>query len=142
MDNGGLVTFTGAVGETLIQATYTWEQDGVKYSVSNYVAITTTAPDHYTIQLHDIELEEATGVTADNFSEGTYYTYNSTTGFYHIAEEYVEGTTYYTNNFVQGDEITSIVVLKGIEEGDVYAVWAVVKAYSTCLLYTSPSPRD
>ena len=54
VDNTGLVTFTGTAGETLIQATYSWEQDGVTYSVSNYVAITAVpaTDDVYTITMH------------------------------------------------------------------------------------------
>ena len=132
VDNTGLVTFTGAAGETLIQATYTWVQDGVTYSVSNYVAITATAPDHYSIELHYADLTEVEAdATFD--STATYYIFNSTTNVYEKVEitAFEDGVTYYTTPVVQGEEIDEVIALKGIEAGDRYPIWAVVKAYAT-----------
>lgn len=79
----GTVTLSGNVGKALVKVSYTTDF-GV---VTDYITITTTTPDHYTIQLH--------------LNEG--------------------GTL--------GEEITKPVALKGIEAGDTYSVWAVVKAY-------------
>ncbi len=121
---GNKVTLSGNTGKALVKVSYTTEFG----DVTDYITLTATTPDHYTIELHKAELTE---VTTTEFDEGvTYYTYNSTTGAYEVAVSYVEGTTYYTTPVIQGDEITSTVVLKGIEAGDTYSVWAVVKAYA------------
>ena len=40
VDSNGIVTFTGNAGTTLIQVSYTWTQDGISYTVSNYTSIT------------------------------------------------------------------------------------------------------
>ena len=78
-----------------------------------------------------MKLTVAEGVTADSFASGTYYIFDSTTGFYQAATAYADGTTYYTLPVILGDEITTPIALKGIEAGESYAVWAVVKAYAT-----------
>ena len=123
--SGNTVTLSGKTGKALVKVTYTTDFG----DVTDYITVTTTTPDHYSIQLHKAAMTEATGVTADNVTN--YYVFNTTTGVYEKATSYVEGTTYYTTPVIQGDEITAPVALKGIEAGDTYAVWAVVKAYAS-----------
>ena len=127
IDENGTVTLSGKSGKALVKVSY--ESDFG--TVTDYITVTATTPDHFSIQLHEVELTVAEGVTADNFNSGKYYTYDSTTGFYIEAEAYAEGTTYYTLPVILGDEITAPIALKGIEAGESYAVWAVVKAYAT-----------
>ena len=124
--SGNTVTFTGKYGKALIEVRYTLE-DATK-TATNYIVITASAP-YYDIQLHKVELQEATGVTAANFASGNYYVFNETTGFYAKADAFAEGTTYYIAQFTQGNEINAPVALKGIQGGEVFAVWAVVKKY-------------
>ena len=120
----GVVYFSGSYGTALVKVSYDTNGDTDGGVVTDYITVTATAP-YYTIQLHKANLTE---VTITEFKEGVnYYTYNSTTSNYQLATEYVEGTTYYTTPVIQGDEITSTIALKGIEAGDTYSVWAVVK---------------
>lgn len=128
IDNQGNVTFNGILGETTIRVAYTWTQDGKTYQVYRDVVVEAKVP-YFGIELHRIELQETSGVTAENFAGGNYYVYNKTTGFYTKAEAYAEGTTYYIAQFTQGDLIKAPVALKGIEGGEIFAIWAVVKKY-------------
>ena len=123
--SGNTATLSGVVGTAVVKVTYT---SGDLVAWDEFI-VTAAAPDHYGIQLHKAAMTEATGVTADNVTN--YYVFNTTTGVYEKATSYVEGTTYYTTPVIQGDVITAPVALKGIEAGDTYAVWAVVKAYAT-----------
>ena len=125
--SGNTVTLSGKVGKALLKVSYATDFG----PVTDYITVTATTPDHYSIQLHEVELTVAAGVTADNFASNTYYTYDSKTGFYRVATAYAEGTTYYTLPVIQGDAITAPIALKGVEKGDSYSVWAVVKAYAT-----------
>ena len=123
--DGATATLSGTAGTAVVKVTYTY---GDLVAWDEFV-VTAAAPDHYSIELHKATLTE---VSIAEFAEGvTYYTYNSTTGTYDVATKYVEGTTYYTTPVIQGDEITETIALKGIEAGDTYSVWAVVKAYAT-----------
>ena len=132
-DNSTLY-FTGNVGEAKVRVYYQLDANGDgdvtdddDYKVWTTITVKATAP-YYSIQLHKAEL---TKVDITAFADGvTYYTYNSTTNTYQVAESYVEGTTYYTTPVVKGDEITNPIALKGIEAGDTYSVWAVVKEYT------------
>jgi len=125
--DGNTVTLSGKVGKALVKVSYTTDFG----EVTDYITVTATTPHHYSVQLHEVELTVAKDVTADNFASNTYYTYDSVTGFYHVATAYAEGTTYYTLPVIQGDAITAPIALKGIEAGDAYSVWAVVKAYAS-----------
>ena len=127
IDNQGNVTFS-TLGETTIRVAYTWTQDGQTYEVYRDVMVEAKAP-YFGIELHRVELQETSGVTADTFDPNKHYVYNEDTNFYTKAEAYAEGTTYYIAQFTQGDLITAPVALKGIEGGEVFAVWAVVKKY-------------
>ena len=121
--NGSTATLSGTIGTAVVKVTYT---SGDLVAWDEFI-VTTSTPDHYDIELHKALMTEATDVTADNVTN--FYTYNSTTGFYEKATSYVAGTTYYTVPVVAGEEITAPVALKGIEAGDTYSVWAIVKAY-------------
>ena len=128
IDNQGNVTFNGTLGELKVRVAYTWTQDGQTYEVYRDVMVEAKAP-YFGIELHRVELQETSGVTADTFDPNKHYVYNEDTNFYTKAEAYAEGTTYYIAQFTQGDLITAPVALKGIEGGEVFAVWAVVKKY-------------
>ena len=123
--DGNVATLSGVLGTAVIKATYT---SGNLTAWAEFV-VTTNPPHHYGIQLHKAEMTE---VEITEFAaDVTYYTYNSETNTYQVANSYVEGTTYYTIPVIQGDEITKTVALKGIKAGDTYSVWAVVKAYES-----------
>lgn len=66
----GLVTFTGTEGETLIQATYTWTENGETYSVSNYVAIKVTGA-IYTLEIDNGDSHVEKGVTSSSTEQLT-----------------------------------------------------------------------
>lgn len=123
--SGNVVTLSGNTGNALVKVTYTTDFG----DVTDYITITATKPDHFTIQLHKAEMTE---VSITEFASGvTYYTYNTTTNTYQVATSYVAGTTYYTEPVIPGEEITKTIALKGIEKDDTYSVWAIVKAYKS-----------
>jgi hypothetical protein len=128
IDNQGNVIFNGTLGKTTIRVAYTWTQDGETYQVYRDVVVEAKAP-YFGIELHRVELQETSGVTADTFDPNKHYVYNEDTNFYTKAEAYAEGTTYYIAQFTQGDLITAPVALKGIEGGEIFAIWAVVKKF-------------
>lgn len=70
VDNNGLVTFTGTEGETLIQATYTWTENGNTYSVSNYVTIVVTGA-IYTLEIDNGDSHIEKGVTSSSTKQLT-----------------------------------------------------------------------
>ena len=120
----GVVYFSGNYGTALVKVSYDTNGDTDGGVVTDYITVTATAP-YYTIQLHKADLTKA-----ESYVEGTqYYIYNATTGNYQpvTITAFEDGVTYYTTPVIQGDEITSTVALKGIEAGDTYSVWAVVK---------------
>ena len=127
--SGNVVTLSGKTGKALIKVSYDTNGAATGGVVTDYITVTATTPHHYGVQLHKAEL-----TVAETYESGkTYYTYNKTT--YTYQEEvgltaFEEGKTYYTTPVVQGEEITKPVVLKDIEAGDTYSVWAVVKAYA------------
>ena len=122
----GVVTFSGNYGKALVKVSHETEFG----TVTDYITIEAKAP-YYTIQLHEAEM---TKVNITSFETGTiYYTYNSTTGEYKQATEYVEGTTYYVRPLITGP-----IALKGIEAGDTYSVWAVVKEHNSA----NPDGKD
>ena len=136
--DGNTVTLSGTVGKALVKVSYnvTLTVDGVETikTVTDYITITTTTPDHFSIELHYAELTEvASDETFD--STATYYVYNDTTNVYEkvTITAFEDGVTYYTTPVVQGEEVgdEEVIALKGIEAGDRYPIWAVVKAYAT-----------
>ena len=126
----GTVTFSGTNGKAVVKVSYTWtDDDDNEYTIDNYVTINATEP-YYDVQLHYAELTEvASDATFD--SSATYYIFNSTTNVYEqvTITEFEDDVTYYTTPVVQGEEIDEIIALKGVEAGDRYPVWAVVKLY-------------
>ncbi len=121
--DGAKAVLSGTAGTAVVKVTYT---SGDLVAWDEFI-VTTKIPDHYAIQLHKAEL---TAVNITEFKDSTtYYTYNEKTNTYQVAESYVEGTNYFTLPVVQGDVITEPVALKGVEAGDTYSVWAVVKAF-------------
>ena len=122
----GVATLSGVTGTAVVKVTYT---SGDLVAWDEFL-VTASTPDHYSIELH-----KATLTKAESFEEGTtYYVFNTKTGFYEPVENltaFEDGVTYYKTPVIQGEVINDVVVLKGIEGGEVFAVWAVVKAHTS-----------
>ena len=131
----GVITFNGAEGTAQVKVSYSWTEgegdEAVTYTIWQVIDVTATSP-YYTIDLHkaNVTYVEATGLT--EFAEGTiYYTKNEDGTYTQVSgdAEFDSSVTYYTLSYTLGDEITAPIAIKGIEEGDRYGVWAVVKYY-------------
>lgn len=125
----GTVTFTGNTGTAKVKVAYTWTVDGVTYTVYNNITVEATDP-YYTLDLHHA-VYTFTKASITAFESGVTYYVQNADGTYSVTTdtEYVSGTTYYTATVSVGDEITETVAIKGIEAGDTYSAWAVIKYY-------------
>lgn len=130
--NDGTVNFTGTIGTATVKVAYTWTQDGETHTVYKKITVETTAP-YYELDLHkaNSNVEEVTGLNA--WVDGTaYYTQNEDGTYTKVdtADTTPDSSvTYYAVTYTLGDEITDVISIKGIEAGDQYGVWAVVKSY-------------
>ena len=128
----GTVNFTGTIGTATVKVAYTWSQDGETYTVYKNITVKASEP-YYELDLHKAKstVEEVTGLTA--FEEGKAYYILNEDGTYTLVDTTTTtpdaDVTYYQVTYTVGDEITAPIAIKGIEAGDQYGVWAVVKYY-------------
>lgn len=128
----GVVTFTGKYGTALVKVSYDTNGDTDGGVVTDYITIEAKAP-YYSIDLHKANstVNNVTGLTA--WVEGTtYYTLNEDGTYSQVDTENTApdaSVTYYYVTYTVGDEITAPIAIKGIEAGDQYGVWAVVKKF-------------
>ena len=132
ISSDGTVTFTGTEGSAKVKVAYTWTQDGETYTVYKNITIETTGP-YYSIDLHKANstVNNVTGLTG--WADGTtYYTLNEDGTYSQVDTENTNpdaSVTYYYVTYTVGEEITAPIAIKGIEAGDQYGVWAVVKKF-------------
>lgn len=132
--SGATVSYSGNYGTAVVKITYSWTVDGTAYSINNYIEIEATEP-YYSLELHEAEpiYTEVGTLTEDEYDETVVYYILNEDGTYEQAPLYwEEGVTYYTiTGATPGAEITAPIALKGVEEGDIYSVWAIVKEHTS-----------
>jgi hypothetical protein len=115
IDNQGNVTFNGTLGELKVRVAYTWTQDGQTYEVYRDVMVEAKAP-YFGIELHRVELQETSGVTADTFDPNKHYVYNEDTNLSGCVLVLQKLEKSIKASIKKGDIIIEETELKGIDD--------------------------